>query len=70
VLLEREEAEIRLGNERRQRRSVLDVLPRGVLDTEPVRQIAEHGFGDARPLGRVGNLDDLRHGSPVMRIPA
>ena len=70
VLLEREEAEIRLRNERRKRRGVLDVLPGGLLDPEPLRQIAEHGFGDARPLGRVGDLDDLRHGSPVMRMPA
>ena len=70
VLLEAEEAEIRLYGERRKRRGVLDVLPRGLLDPEPLRQVAEHGLGDARPLGRVGDLDDLRHGRPVTRMPA
>ena len=70
VLLEGEEAEVRLHGERRERRRVLDVLASGLLDPEPLGQVAEHGFGDARPLGRVGDLDDLRHGRPVTRMPA
>ena len=70
VLLEAEEAEVRLDGERRERRRVLDVLAGGLLDPEPLGQVAEHGLGDARPLGRVVDLDDLRHGRPVTRMPA
>ena len=70
VLLQAEEAEVRLYGERRKRRGVLDVLAGGLLDPEPPGQVAEHRLGDARPLRRVGDLDDLRHGRPVTRMPA
>src|SRR2546423_11781213 len=70
VLLEAEETEFRLHRERRERRRPLDVLARGFLDPEPLGQVAEHGFGDARALRGVLDLDDLRHGSPVTRMPA
>ena len=70
VLLEADEAEVRLDRKRGERRGVLDVLPRGLLDPEPRGQVAENDCGDPRPLGRVVNLDDLRHGSPVTWTPA
>jgi hypothetical protein len=70
VLPETEEGEIRLDRERRQRRSVLDVPAGGLLDPEPVGQVSEHGFRDTRALDRRPDLDDLRHGSPVTRMPA
>ena len=38
VLLERDEAEIRLRDERRQAGRILDVLPGGLLDAEPIRR--------------------------------
>ena len=47
VLLEAEETEFRLHRQRRERRRVLDVLASGLLDPEPVGQVAEHGFCDA-----------------------
>src|SRR5207249_3613693 len=46
VLLEAEEAEIRLHRERRERCRVLDVPAGRLLDPEPVGQVAEHGLGD------------------------
>ena len=70
VLLDAEEREIGLDRERRQRRRGLDVPPGRFLDPEPIRQVAKHGLGDARPRRRVGDLDDLRHGRPVTRMPA
>jgi hypothetical protein len=70
VLLEAEEAEVRIHRERRERRRVLDVPARGLLDPEPLGQVAEHGFCDAHALRGVLDLDDLRHGSPVTRMPA
>ena len=70
VLLEAEEAEIGLHDESRERRHILDVPAGGLLDPEPVRQVGEHDLRDARPLGRVRDLDDSIHGRPVMRTPA
>ncbi len=70
VLLDAEEAGVRLHGEGRERRRVLDVLAGGLLDPEPVGQVAEHDFGDARTLRRVADLDDRRHGRPVTWTPA
>ena len=70
VLLEAKKAEVRLHRERRERRGVFDVPASGLLDPEPVGQVAEHRFRDARNAPSVLDLDDLRHGRPVTRMPA
>ena len=70
VLLETEEAHVRLHGERRERSRRLDVRRGRLLDPEPLRKVAKNDLGDARPRGRVGDLDDMRHGRPVTRRPA
>ena len=70
VLLQAQEAGIRLHGEGRKRRRVRDVRLRRLLDPEPLGEIAENGLGDARALRRILDLDDVDHGRPVTRMPA
>src|SRR5437763_1147264 len=70
ILLEAEKGVLRLDGKGRQLCSRLDVRRRLCLEPEPLGQVAENHFGDARTLRRVADLDDVRHGRPVTRTPA
>ncbi len=70
VLLDADEAAVGRRDEGRQRGGLLDVAARGVLDPEPVGEVAQHRLGDARALGGVVELDDVGHGRPVTEMPA
>ena len=70
VLLDADEAPVGRRDEGRQAGGLVDVGARGVLDPEPVGQVAQNRLGDARALGRLVELDDLAHGRPVTETPA
>jgi hypothetical protein len=68
MLAEAEEAALVARGEGRERGRPVDVRLRRLLDAEPLRQVAEDGFRDARALRGLDDLDD--HGRPTMRRPA